>query len=189
MGDARGPGRLVVALTGVPGCGKTTIADALAARQGVRVVRLNDLARDAGLLTERDEARGSFVVDVDALAERLNAEVAEARVVVAEGHFAHEMDADLVVLLRCDPLVLVERLRARGWSEAKVRENVEAEALDVLAQDVLDAGLPAVELDVTGLGVDDAARKVWAIVEGGPEALKGDAVGTARWRLESLPWS
>jgi len=179
-----------LALTGVPGTGKTTIADALAGRAGARIVRLNDLARDAGLLTERDETRGSFVVDMDALTEALNAHLGHVSgIVLVEGHFAHEMDVDRVVLLRCDPRVLVERLRARGWPETKVRENVEAEALDVLAQDVLDTGLPAVELDVTALSVDEAARAVLAIAEAGPQALKGDAVGTARWSLEALPWS
>src|SRR5687768_11569767 len=93
----------VVALTGIPGSGKTTLARALAG--ACRVVHLNDFARDAGLLTQMDEARGSYVVDVDALAERLNDALADAQgVVLVEGHFAHEMDADLVVLLRCDPL-------------------------------------------------------------------------------------
>lgn len=184
--------RTIVALTGVPGTGKTTIASAL--QEKARVVHLNDFARDAGLLHELDEARGSFVVDVDALAERLNDALrgVQRGVVLVEGHFAHEMDADLVVLLRCDPLVLVERLRARGWAEGKVRENVEAEALDVLAGEVLDlaegVGVRAVEVDVTRLGVEEAAEAVWGIVESDPQALKGDRVGTARWSLESLPW-
>lgn len=178
-----------VALTGVPGTGKTTIATRVA-QEGWRVVHLNDLARDAGLLTERDEARGAFVVDMDDLADHLNAALeGEARDVLVEGHFAHEMDVDLVVLLRVDPLVLVERLRARGWRDEKVRENVEAEALDVLAEDVLDTGLPARELDATRLGVDEAARAVLAIADEGPQGLKGATVGTARWSLESLPWS
>lgn len=179
-----------VALTGVPGTGKTTLAAALAGQ--TRVLHLNDVAAESGLLTEKDDARGSFVVDMDDLAERVNARIdgsSGAGAWLVEGHFAHEMDVDLVILLRCDPLILIERLRARGWSEAKVRENVEAEALDVLAQDVLDTDIPARELDVTRLNVEDAAARVWAIVEAGPEGLKGDAVGTARWPLESLPWS
>ena len=181
--------RKVVALTGIPGSGKTTLADALKGR-AAQVIHLNEFARDAGLLQEKDEQRGSFVVDMDALAERLNeALAAEAQgVVLVEGHFAHEMDADLVVLLRCEPLTLVERLRARGWGEAKVRENVEAEALDVLAGEVLETGLPAVELDVTRMGVEEAAEAVWDIAVNGPQGLKGAMVGTARWSLESLPW-
>ena len=182
-----------VALTGVPGTGKTTVAATLAERHGWHVVDLNGFARAHGLLGSEDAARGSRVIDMDDLAEALNAEYATVLPAMAmEGHFAHEMDADVVILLRCDPRVLVDRLRARGWREEKVRENVEAEALDVLAQEVLDAaeeaGADAYELDVTGLGVEEAADQVYAIAEGRPEALKGRNVGGTSWSLESLPW-
>ena len=182
-----------IALTGVPGTGKTTVAAALAERHGWHVVALNDLARERGLLGPEDAARGSLVIDMDDLAEALNAEYATVLpALLVEGHFAHEMDVDLVVLLRCDPAVLVERLRARGWREEKVRENVEAEALDVLAHEVMGArdegGAEAWELDVTGLGVEEAADQVYAIAEGRPQALKGRIVGSTSWSLESLPW-
>jgi adenylate kinase len=171
------------ALTGVPGTGKSTIARRLA-EHGLRVVDLNAFAKEHGLLKERDEARGSFVIDMDDLADALRDEAFD----VVEGHFSHEMDVDAIALLRCDPLVLVERLRARGWSDAKVRENVEAEALDVLAAEVQEVGLPSWELDATHVSVDDAARVVRSLVDGQPEALKAQRVGTARWPLESLPW-
>lgn len=178
-----------LALTGVPGTGKSTIAAALALR-GVGVVDLNEFARARGLLRERDAARGSFVVDMDELADALHRAllVLDDEVVVVEGHFAHEMDVHAVVLLRCEPMVLYERLKRRGWPEAKVRENVEAEALDVLAQEVLDSGVPAVELDVTRLGVEEAAAAVSRFAERSPKALKGRAVGSAAWRVESIPW-
>ena len=177
-----------IALTGVPGSGKTTLAASLRGR--CAVLHLNDLAREAGLLSAKDEARGAYLVDMDDLADVVNARLEGVRgTVIIEGHFAHEMDVDRVVLLRCDPAILIERLRARGYPEEKVRENVEAEALDVLAQEVLDTGIPAVEIDVSKLSVDAAADAVWAIAEMPPKALKGEAVGSAAWSLEALPWS
>lgn len=179
-----------LALTGVPGTGKTTLAHALVSR-GVGVVDLNAFARARGLLREKDAARGSYLVDTRKLAklvDRALDTLDDDAPVVLEGHFAHDMDVDAIVLLRCDPLVLYERLKARGWPEAKVRENVEAEALDVLAADVLARGIPAIELDVTRLGVDTAADRLWAIAEKGPKGLKGATVGSAHWSLEALPW-
>jgi adenylate kinase len=173
-----------IALTGVPGTGKTAVAAALA-RQGVSVVHLNELAAHRGLLTEKDVARDAWVVDLDALNDAIPP--AQGTQVV-EGHFAHEMDADLTILLRVDPAVLLQRLRSRGWSDEKVRENVEAEALDVLASEVLDIGGPSAEIDASRLTVEETASLVLAIAEGRPEALKGRAVGTAAWSLEALPW-
>jgi adenylate kinase len=179
----------VIALTGVPGSGKTTLAHALALR-GIGVIDLNAFARARDLLRVKDKARDAFVVDVDELAEQLREaqHLLDDDAVVVEGHLAHEMDVDAIVLLRCDPLVIVERLRARGYAEAKVRENVEAEALDVLAAEVLATGLPAVELDVTLMDVEEAAARLWQIVEGRSKGLKGASVGSAAWPLESLPW-
>lgn len=177
-----------LAITGVPGTGKTTLAAGLAGST-IRVVHLGDFAREHGLLGETDPARGSHVVDMDDLADRLNAALAgETRRVVLEGHFAHEMDVDGIVLLRCDPAVLLERLRQRGWSDAKVRENVEAEALDILAHEVIETGVSALELDVSRLSVEVAVARLRALVDAMPQGFKGDAVGTTAWSLESLPW-
>ncbi len=177
-----------VAVTGTPGTGKTTLARELE-RRGYRVVRANDLARDAGLLHERDPGRhGTFVVDVDALAETFVRLPRPEAVEFVEGHFAHDLPVDLVVLLRHEPIALSERLRARGWPEAKVRENVEAEALDVIAGEVESSGLPAAEVDATGRSVESLADEVLAIVESGAQGLKSRTVGSVAWPLESIPW-
>ena len=39
---------------------------------------------------------------------------------------------NIAVVLRSRPSVLRSRLEARGWHSEKVRENVEAEAIDVI---------------------------------------------------------
>ena len=52
---------------------------------------------------------------------------------ILEGHFSHEFDnIDKIIVLRCDPKVLVKRLSERGYSKEKVRENLEAEAIGTI---------------------------------------------------------
>jgi adenylate kinase len=128
-----------VALTGTPGTGKTAVARALD-RRGLCVLSVNEEAARAGLLTARDSRRGSFEVDVRALdravALRLR-HLKGAGPVILEGHLAHLLSVERAVVLRCPPDVLARRLRRRGWSERKVRENACAEAVGVIVTEAV----------------------------------------------------
>jgi len=63
---------VLVAVTGTPGTGKSSVCDALA-RRGYHVVDLDAAAKDLGL-TEAGED-GTVLVDVEALARRLHVPV------------------------------------------------------------------------------------------------------------------
>jgi adenylate kinase len=182
-----------VALTGTPGTGKTTVADRLDAT----VVHLNDVVRERGLTERTDEERGTLVVDVDAVTDYLDEELgAEAGSVVVESHLAHLFDADRVVVLRCHPAELVERLRTREDAAShdppktpemvsrSAEENAEAEALDVvLAEAVEQHGADAVyEVDTTGRDPDAVAADVRAVLAGDREPSAG-TVDFTEWLL------
>jgi adenylate kinase len=54
--------------------------------------------------------------------------------VIVEGHLSYYYEeADLVIVLRAHPTILRKRLEYKGFNDAKIRENIEAEALDVCA--------------------------------------------------------
>jgi adenylate kinase len=128
-----------VALTGTPGTGKTAVARALTHR-GLNVLSVNEEAARAGLLTKRDARRGAFEVDVRALDRALSARLLAAEragPVVLEGHLAHLLSVDRAVVLRCPPALLARRLRRRGWSERKIRENACAEAVGVIVTEAV----------------------------------------------------
>jgi broad-specificity NMP kinase len=61
----------------------------------------------------------------------------------------------LVILLRVNPIALCARLSARPWAKGKVLENCLAEALDVVAEEVLPYSRVVVEVDATGLGEEE----------------------------------
>lgn len=172
---------MLVAVTGTPGTGKSSACDVLAER-GYTVVDLDEAARKGGFVVGRDEARGSDEVDVDALRENLRV---PAKIAFLKSHYSHRMDVNLAVVLRCRPSVLRTRLEARGWPEAKIRENVEAEAIDVVTQEAVER-LPLVyEVDTTELTPTRTADAILAILQGKAE---GHGPGSVDWSAEVLSW-
>lgn len=163
-----------VALTGTPGVGKTTLAR-LAAAQGWRVVDVKAWAKAEGCVVARDAADAADVIDVTRLAKKVPQD--DGTQVLYEGHLSHLLGVDEAWVVRCDPQVLRGRLEARRYKAAKVRENLEAEALDLILQEALD-GVPRV------LQRDGTRRS--------PEALLTSFLKPTRSRghdLDPVDWS
>lgn len=178
-----GWGSMLVALTGTPGTGKSTVAAAVRTK-GWNVLEVNELARRHGLLRGKDPARDSYEVDPEELQEALGREGYAEGILV--GHLAHLLDVDMVIVLRCRPEALAVRLERRGWPAAKIRENVLAEALDIILAEAMGSGVPVFEVDTTGLGQEETAEAVLAILAGEREKY---AAGNIDWSEEALRWS
>jgi adenylate kinase len=161
-----------VAVTGTPGTGKTTTTGHLDGEIDLEVVHLNQVLENEGFYTEVDADRESKIADLDAL----EAWLGETDDAVIDSHLAHHFDADRVVVLRCEPNVLEQRLLERGEHDAKARENAESEALDViLAEAVEKHGLESVyEIDTTGLEPAAVASELAAVVAGEREPSAGE---------------
>ncbi len=172
---------MLVAVTGTPGTGKTSSCDVLA-RRGYAVVDLDHEARQGGFIVGRDEARGSDEVDVDALRDHLRI---PAKIAFVRSHYAHRMAVDLVVVLRCAPSVLRTRLEARGWLPAKVQENVEAEAIDVVTQEAVELHSAVYEIDTTMKTASETAEAILGILRG---KTQGHEPGSVDWSHEVLSW-
>lgn len=158
-----------VAVTGTPGTGKTTAVDLV--ETALDVVHLNDVIRDRGFDEGTDEDRGSLVADLDALGAWLDGRDD----VLVESHLAHRLPADRVIVLRCHPSSLERRLGERGAEATEVRENAEAEALDVVLSAAVDRhGLDAVhEVDTTGFAPAETAREIEAVIAGDRDPTAG----------------
>jgi len=170
-------------LTGTPGTGKSTAALSLA-QDGWKVLEVNDLARKHGLLRDKDQVRDSYELDPDDLQEALQKEGFTDGILV--GHLAHLMEVDLIIVLRCHPSLLAERLSARGWSVAKVRENALAEALDVILAEAVDTSVPVCEVDTSEMRSEDTVMAIRSILAGEKEKY---GVGNIDWSEEALRWS
>jgi adenylate kinase len=149
-----------VALTGVPGTGKSAVGRALAAPT---------VAWEVGALALRTGTGrgrpGDVEVDMRRLARWVRAHPARGPPTVLVGHLAHLLPIRDAVVLRCHPVELLARLRrARRGTASDRRENVIAEATDVILGEALRERRRVWEVDTTGRSVADVAREVDRIV-------------------------
>lgn len=138
---------MMYGISGTPGTGKSAIAEELE-KCGYPVVHATETTRE--FIIEADNDRDTVIIDE-------NAWIASFRPVdgFVEGHLAHLLPCDLVIILRCRPDILRSRLEKRGYQEAKIQENVEAEALDVILVEALEIHPPEhiLEIDTTSAGI------------------------------------
>ncbi len=152
----------MIAVSGTPGTGKSVFARALAKKLGASAIDLNALITKKKIYTL--DTDGTKIANPTKMREEFARAIRNhRRPVVAEGLLAHLLPKKLlthVVVLRTKPKVLKRRLRVRGYSKAKTRENVEAEALDVILWEAVDIhGIDKVyEIDTTGLKLDAAIK-------------------------------
>ena len=155
-----------IALTGTPGTGKTTVAALL----HYRVLDINSLVK-GGMNLGLDPERGCLDADMDALSGHLKSLDSEEPMIL-EGHFSHHF-AHWAIVLRLSPSALRSRLEARGYSQAKIRENLEAEALDVILVEAVEMCPRVDEIDTTGKSAAEVAGMIGKIVEGRLRLLPG----------------
>jgi len=151
---------MMCGITGTPGTGKTLVGTVLS-RRGHVVVHITDTV--GPYVIGDDEDRDTHLIDVDRWADDF--------VPVdgfVEGHFAHLLPCDRIVVLRCRPDVLKARLAQRNYQEKKIWENVQAEALDSCLIETVENFSPEqiLELDTTALDVPYCADQIEGFVNG-----------------------
>ncbi|WP_297065870.1 adenylate kinase family protein [Thermococcus sp.] len=160
---------MIIAVTGTPGVGKTTVSKLLAQRLGYEYVNLRDYAMEKGI----GEMKGDELeVEVDELAYNFERDFAGKNVVV-DGHLSHFLKADLVVVLRAHPKLVGERLKARGYSKEKIGENVEAELVDVILVEALEESGNVIEVNTTGKTPEEVVDEIIELIQKGVKRRVG----------------
>ncbi|RMZ91984.1 hypothetical protein DV736_g795, partial [Chaetothyriales sp. CBS 134916] len=144
-----------IIVTGTPGVGKTTtVATLLSLATGtpnatpipLKHLSINDLVKSRSCHEGYDAALQTYIVDEEKLMDEVEKEINDGE---GEGGWVidwHSTEGfavrwvDLVVVLRCEnTAVLFDRLKQRGYPEAKVQENMDAEIFGVVADEARDA--------------------------------------------------
>lgn len=119
-----------IGLTGTPGTGKTSLSKLL----DCNLISINDYYPD---ISNGKDSEGNWLIDLDKLNETID--LTQHSDTLVEGHVAHFLSKlDLVVVLRCHPDRLKERLVLRDYKEEKIKENIEAEALNIISGEAFE---------------------------------------------------
>lgn len=163
---------MIILITGTPGVGKTTVSSILVEKIDACLVNINELVDEKHLYTGIDEERGYKIVDLDALFNEIakiikNIDDHDKHVVV-EGHLSHLFEnSDSVIVLRANPDVLRDRMKIKGWKAAKIRENIEAEAIDICSYESFEIhGDKVNEIDTSDIHPDHVADLIIDVING-----------------------
>lgn len=167
----------VVLITGTPGVGKSTIASILARRLNALLVNINELVDEKYLYTGYDKERKFKIVDIDTLCNELGEIVqTSSKSVIIEGHLSHYFkNADVIIVLRANLDVLNERLISKGFDDVKIRENIEAEAIDICTWEAFHIhGEKTNEIDTSDMSPDEAVDLIIEILKGNKKLPVGN---------------
>ena len=113
---------MIIALTGTPGTGKTSVAEVLKSK-GFIIIDLNKIACEKDFLIGKDEKRNSNIVDIKKFEKYINDTYNIKETVIVEGHLSHLLkSAEKIILLRSHPETLKKNLSKKGWNQEKIKE-------------------------------------------------------------------
>ncbi len=142
----------VIIVTGTPATGKTTYAKKLAAEKGYTYIDITAFVKEYGLSDGYDEEKQCEIVDEYKLQGALEAHMQKLEKentsgVVIDGHMSQCLDnVDECIVMRCELKELERRLKDRGYSEEKIKENLEAEIMEVCKLEAEEKGFKTREV-------------------------------------------
>ena len=138
----------VIAVTGTPGTGKTTVARRISKEKVCKYVDVTKLIKENKIYDSYDRKKKAYDVDTKKLNNFLIKlilleEKNKTKCLVIDSHLSHYLPSryvDLCIVAKTDLKKLKKRLEKRGYSKAKVRENMDAEIFDVCLNEAREEG-------------------------------------------------
>ena len=151
-----------IGIGGVPGTGKTTVADILGKRLNVPVIHQSDYF--------------SGLVSLKAVRTKFWWLIQRSKDIIIEGHLLCDvkLPLDYLFILRTRPDILMGRLEERGYDKEKVDENVLAEALDYCIQNSEDRYNRIIQIDTTDSTPERVADRIIRCINEGCESDEVD---------------
>ena len=154
-----------IIVTGTPGTGKTTLSKELAKALSYSYVDINQIIKKYNLSEGFDKEKQCDIVDTKKLSRALVRTIKCAtKNLVIDGHLSYCIPlewVDLCIVARCGLKELKKRLEGKGYDESKIRENMDAEIMDVCLVEAKENGHKVLEVNTTrGYDLAKIAKKL-----------------------------
>ena len=177
----------VIAVSGTPGTGKTTLSKRLAKKLNFSYLDVNETIKKYNIAEGFDKKRRTKILDVKKLnnallkeisiiknslnkkpiSKKSNKKIKEG--IIVDSHLSHYLPkkyVDLCIVTKCDLKILKKRLKRKKYSESKIRENLDAEIFDICLSEAKESRHKVIVIDTTkGINIGDISRKAGGLID------------------------
>jgi adenylate kinase len=138
-----------ILITGTPATGKSELAKRLSSDLNIPEFDIKDEVKKRDLVDYVDND-GTLVIDEKSVKDLYRQLSDENELFILHGHLAHyatheNNDNVILIVTRCDITELNERLKERGYSEEKIRDNIDSEIFEVCKVESQERGFETIE--------------------------------------------
>lgn len=162
--------RNVILLIGIPGSGKTIIGKKLSQNFKGLFIDIPILVKKKKLFSYYDKEYRSYVVDTKKLRKELNKiyNIKDKKIIISS-HFPIYVPKKKilkVIVLRCNPLILIKRLKKRKYPHEKIKDNVISELIDLNYYEAIEyyGKGKVTQLDVSSKKIDVILKEISLII-------------------------
>jgi len=154
-------------ITGNPGVGKHTIAKEISKNLRLRIIDINKIAFEFGLIEKNNDSND---VDVYKLKNLIKEKISSPGLIV--GHLAPYVlssnQIKKVFVLRKNPRDLIPIYKERKYSKGKIKDNLGSEVLGIILHDAIrEFGEENVlQINVTGKSKEKITQKILESISG-----------------------
>lgn len=140
---------MIIAVTGTPGTGKTTLSKLLANKLNFTYINLTNLIQVNELYTSYDKVDETYDVDIEAFIEFMTKYLKKKDNIVLDGHLSHFLPNELIdklIVCTCELSELNNRLKSRYYSAKKIKDNLEAETFETIKNEAIENNHDIIEI-------------------------------------------
>jgi len=135
---------ITIIITGTPGTGKTSLAQILSKKLGLKIINVKEMIEEKNICEAYDQENQCKIVNLKKLKPLLIKKIKKSKEdLVIESHLSHHIPkqyVDLCLVTKTEIKTLQHRLEKRNYSPKKIRDNLDAEIFDLCLTEAQEAG-------------------------------------------------